>query len=92
MPVAAEVIDLADEDDEEFYESIDVPEDIEAIEAMPRPSRQRNGSGQGRRTPSANSMEPPVDGFDARQEIKMEMAKVDAEVRHCSVTRLTMTS
>lgn len=81
MPGAVDVIDLAEEDEDELYESMEVPDDIEAIEAIPvaGPSRQRNGSGQGRRTSTAG-LDSTIDGFDARQEVKMEMAKIDAEV------------
>lgn len=81
MPVKAEVIDLADED--EFYESIEVPDDIEATEAMPLagPSRQRNTSSQSLRVGSNGSVKSSADAFDARQEFKMQLAKLDVEVR-----------
>ena len=65
MPHKPDVIDLADDDDndEAEYDSIPLPDDIEAIE------NGRHGSvGEGQ------------NGIDARQGLKEELAKIEAEV------------
>lgn len=75
MAYKHDVIDLADdEDDEAEYDSIPLPDDIEAIENAAGPSRRRSSEGR------KGSMEGAQDGIDARQSLKAELAKIDAEV------------
>jgi len=75
MPSKAEIIDLADDDDmDEEYDSIPIPDDIEEIEAMPiaGPSKKRDV-----KTERIGSS----DYFDKRQAIDAKLAKIDVEVR-----------
>lgn len=84
MPDRREVIDLVDDDEQ--YESIGIPDDIEAIEAISTagPSRHRNNSGQNHRVASTGSSKSSADAFDARQDVKMKLAKIDVEVSNKS--------
>lgn len=68
MPHNPDVIDLADDDDndEAEYDSIPLPDDIEAIE-------------NGRHT----TTEENQSGIDIRQSLKEELAKLEAEVSIC---------
>jgi hypothetical protein len=80
MPSNIEVIDLAGEDDlDDQFESIPIPDDIEEIEAMPvaGPSRKREVK--------SNSIERTNnfgDKFDEQQAIRGKIAKLDVEVRN----------
>lgn len=78
MPSKAEVIDLADDDLEDEYESIPIPDDIEVLEAMPiaGPSRKREVKSN-----SIDRSNDLGDKFDRDQGIRGQMAKLDAEVR-----------
>jgi uncharacterized protein YaaR (DUF327 family) len=71
---AAEIIDLADDDMDDEFESIPIPDDIEEIEAMPiaGPSKRREV-----KTEKTGSS----DYFDKRQSIDAKLAKLDVEVR-----------
>lgn len=78
MPPKAEIIDLVEDDLDEQYKSISVPDDIEEIEAMPvaGPSRKRD-------LKSASEEKPDKFGekFDEEQAIRGKVAKLDVEVR-----------
>jgi hypothetical protein len=80
MPSNAEVIDLADDDFEEEYESIPIPDDIEVLEAMPTagPSRQREI-----KSTSMDDSYNLGDEFDEKQRIREKIEKLKAEVRTC---------
>lgn len=76
MSYEREVIDLVDvEDDEEAeYDSIPLPDDIEAIENDAGPSRRSSNES---RYPSKKDAQS---GIDIRQGLKEQLAKLDAEV------------
>lgn len=70
------VIDLADDDDDEEaeYDSIPLPDDIEAIENAAGPSWRSSDEAQQSRAIGAQT------GTEDRQGLKEQLAKVDAEV------------
>jgi hypothetical protein len=82
MPSNAEVIDLTDDDFEEEYESIPIPDDIEVLEAMPMPtagpSRQREI-----KSTSMDDSYNLGDEFDEKQRLREKIEKLKAEVRTC---------
>jgi hypothetical protein len=88
MPFKTEVIDLADDDPTEQYESISIPDDIEEIEAMPvaGPSKSRDEKAVRVRSTSG---EDASDCFDKRQSISAKLAKLDVEVRYDGLLWLT---
>lgn len=74
----AEVIDLADDDFDNEYESIPIPDDIEVLEAMPiaGPSRKR-----AIKSTSLDRSNDFAERHDAKQEVRSKVAKLDVEVR-----------
>jgi hypothetical protein len=80
MPSNAEVIDLADDDFEEEYESIPIPDDIEVLEAMPTagPSTKREI-----KSTSMDNSYDLGDDFDEKQRLRGKIEKLKAEVRTC---------
>lgn len=89
MPYKPDVIDLADDDDDDSdeaeYDSIPLPDDIEAIENTAGPSSYLNG-GRG------DSTGGDQDGIDTRQDLKEDLAKLEAEVSSPSRRRLNYRS
>lgn len=76
MSRAHDVIDLADDDDDcnEDYDSIPLPDDIEALEnAAAGPSRSRSNGSIARLAAESGDV-------DQRQSLKEELARLDAEV------------
>ena len=71
-----DVIDLADDDDDEEaeYDSIPLPDDIEAIENAAGPSWRSSDEARQSRAIEAQT------GIEDRQGLKEQLAKVDAEV------------
>jgi hypothetical protein len=86
MPSKAEVINLADDDFEEEYESIPIPDDIEVLEAMPTagPSRKRES-----KSTSMDNSYNLGEEFDEKQRIRGKIEKLRAEVRAYSCQKLT---
>lgn len=82
MQLDRDVIDLVDDDEEgpdEDYESIPLPDDIEAIEnAGAGPSRRND-----HKTTSYVNLD--ADDMEKRQNLKEELARLDAEVRTCQL-------
>jgi len=78
MPSNVEVIDLADDDFEDEYESIPIPDDIEVLEAMPTagPSRPRES-----KSTSMDDSYNLGDEFDEKQRLRGKIEKLKAEVR-----------
>lgn len=80
MPATTEVIDLADDDDDldEQYESISIPDDIEEKEGLPTagPSREREAKSSSEEKTSGYG-----EKFDAEQVVRGKVAKLDVEVR-----------
>jgi hypothetical protein len=78
MPSNIEVIDLADDDFEEEYESIPIPDDIEVLESMPTAGSSR------KREIKSNSIDDSYnlgDKFDEKQRLREKIEKLKAEVR-----------
>jgi len=80
MPSNAEVIDLVDDDFEEEYESIPIPDDIEVLEAMPTAGSSR------RREIKSTSRDDSYslgEESDEKQRLREKIEKLNAEVRTC---------
>lgn len=86
MPFNAEVIDLADDDFEEEYESIPLPDDIEVLEAMPTagPSRKRET-----KSTSIDKAYDIGDDFDEKHILRGKIEKLKSEVRALQQQELT---